>query len=205
MPKYSGFVSAIAPSFRLRLPRVRIPSKPSTLSSIYFVLIVIAKRKGRNKRQRGRDWSILKKVSKLFQLCYYSWWSSLFCFKGYWVYFFAKRSRQGQLFLPKVFFRYFLSTIFTLKFFFTWHSWNFQTQKKCDILKDCDESRIGFFNPYWSCETHLEGKFCFRVPAHATKLFCLQQSRLEMGLLLLNGPFPAVWPDFVTFWHFGEI
>ena len=73
--------------------------------------------KDENKRQRGRDWSILKKVSKLFQLCYYSWWSSLFCFKGYWVYFFAKRSRQGQLFPPKVFLDIFLAQYSRLNFF----------------------------------------------------------------------------------------
>ena len=160
--------------------------------------------KDENKRQRWRDWPILKKFLNYFNCATTHDDLVFFASKGTGS-IFSLRDLDRAYFSLLTFFRYFLSTIFTLKFFFTWHSWNFQTQKKCDILKDCDESRIGFFNPYWSCETHLEGKFCFRVPAHATKLFCLQQSRLEMGLLLLNGPFPAVWPDFVTFWHFGEI
>ena len=55
-PKLRGFVCV----YHLR-SRVRIPSKPSMLSSIYIVLIVIAKRKTTKINKRGRDWPFLKK------------------------------------------------------------------------------------------------------------------------------------------------
>ena len=40
-------------------PWVRIPSTPSTF---YSISIVIGVRKGRNKRRKGRDWSIFLKI-----------------------------------------------------------------------------------------------------------------------------------------------